>query len=240
MSHKEETFTFDEGDLSVEESELLARMLKGDFASKLKEPGIPKREKYSPVPLSFGQRRLWILDQLVPGKAFYNIPLGFRLQGEFDTTAFEQSVNGIVHRHESLRTIFGTENDEPVQVILPELKLDVPIISLEHLSGLEQEDEIWRLAGKEAMKPFDLSKGPLMRVTLLRLEPRHHVLLYTSHHIVSDTWSTENFIRELVTLYSDFLSGKASSLEELPVQYFGVPDRPLRQPRLWSTAGTDS
>ncbi|UCH92335.1 MAG: amino acid adenylation domain-containing protein [Candidatus Aminicenantes bacterium] len=226
MSHKEETFAFEQEELSAEESALLAQMLKGDFSGQLKEPEIPRREVFSPVPLSFGQRRLWILDQLVPGSAFYNIPLVYRLEGEFDTSAFERSINEIVRRHESLRTIFGTENEEPVQVILPEMKIDVPIISLEHLSGLEQEEEILRLASKEAVKPFDLSKGPLMRVTLLRLGPQHHVLLYTTHHIASDTWSTENFIQELVTLYSGFLSGKLSPLEKLRVQY---PDFALWQ-----------
>jgi len=216
----------EEPELSAEESAILAQMLKGDIPTQFKEADIPRRETYSPVPLSFGQRRLWILDQLVPGNPFYNIPLVYRLEGEFDTAAFEQSVNEIIRRHESLRTIFASQNEEPVQVILSELKLNVPIIHLEHLAGLEQEEEIIRAASKEAMKPFDLSKGPLMRVSLLRLGPMHHVLLYTTHHIVSDTWSSDNFLQELVTLYGAFLSGKPSPLPELSVQY---PDFSLWQ-----------
>jgi amino acid adenylation domain-containing protein len=226
MSHKEEAVPFDEQELSVEESALLEQMLKGDFSGTYKEPEIPGREIYSPVPFSFGQRRLWILDQLVPGSAFYNIPLVYRLEGEFNPTAFQDSVNEIIRRHESLRTIFATENEEPVQVILPELKLEAPVISLEHLSGLEQEQEIMRLSEKEAKKPFDLSKGPLMRVSLLKLGLRHYVLLYTTHHIASDTWSSENFLHELVTLYTAFSSGKPSPLQEFSIQY---PDFALWQ-----------
>jgi len=225
MSHKEESLTFEE-ELSLEESALLEEMLKGDFSGTYKEAEIPRREVYSPVPLSFGQRRLWILDQLVPGNAFYNVPMVYRLEGELNQAAFQDSVNEIVARHESLRTIFSTENDEPVQVIQKELKLEVPVISLEHLSGLEQEQEIVRLSGKEAMKPFDLATGPLMRVGLLRLGEKDHVLMYTSHHIVSDTWSSENFLHELVTLYTAFSLGRPSPLKELTIQY---PDFALWQ-----------
>ena len=130
-----------------------------------------------------------------------------------------RSLNTIVSRHEILRTTFESEEGQPFQVIKPGIELDLPVIDLTKLYESNRESEIRRLAVEEAQKPFNLSEGPLIRGTLLHLDERDHVLLLTMHHIISDGWSMGILKRELGTFYTGFLTGKSSSLDELPIQY---------------------
>jgi len=170
-------------------------------------------------PASFAQQRLWFLDQLEPNSAIYNVPSGLRLTGPLDIDALERSLNEIIRRHEVLRTIFSTVDGQPVQVILPSLVIPLPLINLSDGSESDQEHEVRHLSNKEAQKPFDLARGPLIRATLLRLDQQDHVLLLTLHHIVCDGWSRGVLFRELSTLYEAYSEGKPSPLEELPIQY---------------------
>jgi amino acid adenylation domain-containing protein len=183
------------------------------------ETRIVPRETHSPAVCSFGQRRLWIIDRLMPGKAFYNTPAVQRISGHLDIPVFERAVNEMIKRHQALRTVFKEENDEPLQVILEELKLSVAVEDLRHLRGAGQDAEVRRLALAEVAGPFDLETGPLLRMTLLRLDRENYVLLFISHHIISDIWSMTIFIRELTAIYSAFLSGKSSPLPEPVIQY---------------------
>ncbi|HWN45428.1 MAG TPA: amino acid adenylation domain-containing protein, partial [Thermoanaerobaculia bacterium] len=161
------------------------------------------------IPLSFAQERLWFLDQMEPGSAAYNMPFGARLDGELDIAAFGRALTGIMQRHEALRTTFqGGSDGRPVQVIAPATPLALPVIDLTGHPG-----EAQGLLAAEARRPFDLSRGPLLRVLLLRLAPQSHVALVVQHHIVSDGWSIGVFLRELSALY------EGSRLPELPVQY---------------------
>jgi acyl carrier protein len=150
---------------------------------------IPKVGDREHLPLSFGQQRLWFLDQLDPGNPLYNMAQKMRLRGKLDPTALEQAVNRMVKRHEALRTSFVLRNGEPVQAIAHDLVLRVPIIDLSSLSEDQREIEIEKRTGEEARLPFDLSTGPLMRAQILRVQPDDHLLLLTMHHIVSDRWS---------------------------------------------------
>ncbi|HIP97138.1 MAG TPA: non-ribosomal peptide synthetase, partial [Anaerolineae bacterium] len=152
-------------------------------------------------PVSFAQQRLWFLDQFEPGSPFYNIPSAVRLTGKLDVVALERTLNEIVRRHESLRTTFATINGDPVQVISPSLTLPLPVIDLRDLPQAEREAEALRLATGEAMRPFNLTQGPLLRGTLLRLDEEEHIVLLTMHHIISDGWSMGVFIGELTTIY---------------------------------------
>ncbi|HEX8923088.1 MAG TPA: condensation domain-containing protein, partial [Pyrinomonadaceae bacterium] len=170
-------------------------------------------------PLSFAQQRLWFLDQLDAGSPFYNIPAALRLKGQFDRQLLERSLNEVIDRHEALRTTFTVVERQPVQVISPELRLTVPLISLESLPLAEREAEALRLFEEDARAPFDLKRGPLMRAKLLRLSEEEHVLLMTMHHIVSDGWSMGVLIREVAALYEAFSRGAASPLPELSIQY---------------------
>lgn len=171
------------------------------------------------LPLSFAQQRLWFLDRLDPGNPAYNIPYGVRLKGSLDLIALERSLNEIVRRHEILRTTFTSVEGEPVQQIVSSCTLPLKEIDLESLPESKREEELQQLIQLEAWQPFDLSREPLLRVSLVKLAPGDRVLLLTMHHIISDAWSIEVFVREAAILYEAFAAEKPSPLPELPIQY---------------------
>jgi amino acid adenylation domain-containing protein len=171
------------------------------------------------LPLSFAQQRLWFLNQVEPNNTAYNILDAVRLTGSLNISALEQSLNEIVRRHEILRTTFTTVNGQPMQVIAPTLTLTVQVIDLKALPEEQQSQQSQQLAIQEAQKPFDLSKAPLLRVTLLQLGLTDYVVLFTMHHIVADGWSMGVLIQEIATLYQVFCIGQPSPLPELSIQY---------------------
>jgi amino acid adenylation domain-containing protein len=171
------------------------------------------------LPVSFAQQRLWFLDQLVPNDAFYNTPAAVRLTGSLNLAALEQTFNQIVRRHEALRTTFVTVEGQPVQVIAPTLTLSLPVIDLRDFPVAERETQARQLTTQEAQRPFDLSKAPLLRVTLLRLDETEYVLLLILHHIVSDGWSIGILIREIAALYSAIGNEQPVLLPPLSIQY---------------------
>ncbi|MFY9573907.1 MAG: amino acid adenylation domain-containing protein [Blastocatellia bacterium] len=171
------------------------------------------------LPVSFAQQRLWFLEQLEPGTPAYNMPAAVRLTGNLDVATLERSFTEIVRRHEVLRTTFAEVEGEPVQVVAPGLELRLRLVNLSDVPHARRAAEIEQIAIEEARRPFDFSKGPLLRVSLLRTSHRDHVLLLTMHHIVSDGWSFAVLIREMMTLYEAYSMGKSSPLEELPIQY---------------------
>jgi amino acid adenylation domain-containing protein len=170
-------------------------------------------------PLSFAQERLWFLDQLTPGDPSYNIPAAARIGGPLNRHAFEQGVTEIVRRHEVLRTNFAAVGGRPVQSICANGPVNVPVVSLRALPADGQEQEVSRLAIEHAVRPFDLERGSLLRITLLELDDHAHVALMAIHHIVADGWSVGVVMQELMVLYTAFGRGRASSLQTLSVQY---------------------
>src|SRR5215208_3859265 len=209
--------------LSADRLELLDYLLEEEGIEKVSGlQKIVRRLPRAELPLSFAQQRLWFLDQLAPGSAAYNLSGRLRLEGQLDVSSLEASLNEIVRRHEALRTIFSTHDGEPVQIILSELLLPLPLIDLSHLPTSERETAIRQLCEEEASQPFDLSTGPLVRARLLRLSKlpgEEHVLLLSMHHIISDGWSIGLLIRELATLYEAYAAGTKSPLKELSLQY---------------------
>lgn len=179
---------------------------------------IPRRQGSGPAPLSFAQARLWYLHQFAPDNPLYNVPVAVRLHGPLDVAALEKSLEYLTNRHESLRTTFPTGND-PVQVVGPPAKHALPLVDLRHLDARDREAHARLLANAEAVRPFDLSSGPLFRTRLLRLDEQDHVLLMTQHHIVTDAWSKGVLFRELSALYEGFRAGMPISLPDLPIQY---------------------
>ena len=171
------------------------------------------------LPLSFAQQRLWFLEQLEPGTARYNVPSAVRLLGAIDATVFERVFTELVRRHEPLRTTFRAGSDSSVQIIAPTAQLRLPVMDLSALPTAQREAEALRLMTEEALRPFDLEHGPLLRVALLKLEAREHILLLTLHHIISDGWSMSVLVREVAALHEAFSQGRPSPLPELPVQY---------------------
>lgn len=206
--------------LSPEKRALLERHL--ESRKRLSAPGQiapPKRLESSPIPLSFAQQRLWFLEQLEPGLPFYNLPLATRISGTLIVSRLCDSLNEIVRRHEVLRTTFPALEGQPIQVIAPATRLEIPVLDLSTMPEADREMEVVRQASIEANRPFDLTRDTPIRCSLLRLREAEHVLLVTMHHIASDGWSMNIFWNELSTLYGAFCSGRPSPLPHLPVQY---------------------
>jgi amino acid adenylation domain-containing protein len=176
-------------------------------------------QQLNSFPLSFAQQRLWFIDQLEPGSSLYNIPLAVRLHGHLDIPALERTLSEIIRRHEVLRTTFPLIDGRPMPVITAPERIKLPIIDLQGFAESDREAEAQRLATEETQRPFDLAKGPVLRAMLLRLGVEDHVAVVTIHHITSDGWSTGVLVREVATLYTAFLTGDASPLPELPIQY---------------------
>jgi amino acid adenylation domain-containing protein len=212
------------GNLSPEKQALLVLQMKKKkaaeaAAARAVAAGMPRRpDPSSPAPLSFAQQRLWLLDRLEPGTTAYNMPAQVRLRGRLDTLALELAVDGILRRHDALRTTFSEQGSQPVQVIALAERFHLPVTDVAGLPEELRQTEERRLLAVSG-RPFDLERGPLFRAALVRLTVGEHLLLLDMHHIVSDGWSFGVFFRELAALYESFLEGRAPSLPELPVQY---------------------
>ncbi|PTL75142.1 non-ribosomal peptide synthetase, partial [Vitiosangium sp. GDMCC 1.1324] len=202
---------------------LSALALKIDEAqrSRVSPQAVPLRPAHreGDIPLAFSQQRLWFLDQLEPGSPVYNIPAALRLTGSLNTEALRRAFEELVRRHESLRTTFASHDGQPVQIIAPALSIPLDVLDLQNVPASEREARAHDLARQEALRPFDLANGPLLRASLLRMAPEDHVLLVSMHHIVSDGWSMGVLVREVASLYAAFASGKPPALPLLPIQY---------------------
>jgi len=198
------------------EAPSLGPTLRGDAGAG--EP-IVRVPRDGPLPVSFAQERMWFLQQLDPAASLYSIPAPLRIRGRLEVDALRRSVAGIVRRHEPLRTVFARVDGRPVQRVLPSLEVDLPLYELSDFSEDEAEREARRRAVEDAAMPFDLERGPLFRVSLLRLADDDHVLLWNVHHAVFDGWSYNLLRRELVALYDAFSAGRPSPLPELEAQY---------------------
>ena len=142
-----------------------------------------------------------------------------RLQGRLELETLERVINEIVRRHEILRTRFEVEEGVPAQVINEWEPRRLEVTDLTNLTWEEREEEARRIASEEAATGFDLSRGPLLRVKVLKLEEEEHVALFNLHHIVSDGWSRGVLIEEVESLYGAYSRGESSPLAELPIQY---------------------
>ena len=181
---------------------------------------IPRLQPGAPVPLSFAQERLWFLDRLEPGTTAYNIAIALRLAGRLDLPVFAAALQTLVRRHESLRTTFVPSDEVPRQVIAAGLRLALPIVDLGRLAGRQAAEAA--AAGCLAAakrRPFDLERGPLMRVLLLRVGGDDWRALCELHHIVGDGWSNDLLVRELGTAYAAFAARRTPRLPRLPLRY---------------------
>ncbi|WP_420125381.1 amino acid adenylation domain-containing protein, partial [Longimicrobium sp.] len=176
-------------------------------------------ERTGALPLSFAQERLWFLDRMEPDSPFYNVPGATRLSGPLDAAALERALGEIVRRHEALRTVYAEGEHGPVQVIAPFAGFAMPVEDLAALDYAAREERVRSRAAEDAARPFDLSAGPLLRASLLRLAADEHVLLLCIHHIASDGWSLGVLFRELSALYGAYRQGMDSPLPELALQY---------------------
>ena len=185
----------------------------------LEMPPLAAISREQDIPLSFTQQRQWFLHQLDPDSSLYTLSGGVRLSGPLQIGALEQSLQEVVRRHEILRTTFAMKGERLVQLISPTGTLPLNVVDLREQPASTQEAEIMRLAAREQRRSFDLSHGPLLYATLLRLAEDEHVFFLTGHHSIFDGWSVEILLRELAVCYTAFHAGTPLHLPELPVQY---------------------
>jgi acyl-CoA synthetase (AMP-forming)/AMP-acid ligase II/alpha-ketoglutarate-dependent taurine dioxygenase len=186
-------------------------------------PAIRPAPRDGDLPLSFTQEGLWFADQLSPGNPVYNNYRAVRLAGPLDRAALQQALDGLVRRHEILRTTLPTRDGQPVQVIAPAVAVPLAVVDVPAAAG-RSDESCFR---EEICRPFDLAQGPLLRVTLFRMANEEHVLLVVAHHIITDGWSMATLLTDLAALYSSCREGRPSPLPPLPVQYadFAVWER---------------
>jgi len=189
---------------------------------EISQPPIPVLPRERGLPLSFAQQRLWFLDQLEGGNAAtYNMPpVVLRIRGDLNIAALKRALDGIVRRHEVLRSAFCIQDEQPVQIPLTSVSVELPVLDLREVEAEQQQAAVDRIVREQVELPFDLRGGEvLLRATLIELDREEHVFSLTMHHIISDGWSIGIFVREISALYQGFTSGAPANLPPLPVQY---------------------
>ena len=181
--------------------------------------GIPRRGEGSSWPLSFGQQRLWFLDNLEPQRGWYNAPHAFRLEGNLDVATLERALEEVVRRQEVLRTRYESVDGRPVQILGEPGRVELRQVDLRDCPEADKAVEVNRLITDEASREFDLSRDLMVRGALVREQDTRWMLLLVVHHIATDGWSQGILFRELGQFYEAFRRGRAPTMEELPIQY---------------------
>ena len=171
------------------------------------------------MPATQGQVRFWSLDQLNPGNPALNMPLMWQCTGFLDVPALEEAFAQCVQRHESLRTTFQRVEGTLSQVIHPRMAMPIPLVDLTGLAGEAQRTHADRLTREHAAFRFDLKRGPLLVLKLLKLGAQHHLLLVTMHHIICDGISNGILMRDMVAWYKALVDDTVPQLPELPIQF---------------------
>jgi len=187
------------------------------------------RNAQGTLPLSSLQEQLWFLDRLAPGRRAYNVSRTFRLAGPVDVAALERAFGDVVRRHEILRTVFAVDDTGPVQKVLAQGQARLAVDDLRSLPEDRREAEALRRAEETIRAPYDIERGPLVRLQLLRLAEEDHLLVLGLHHTCADGWSRPIFWRDLAAYYNAHLEGRPADLAELPLQFgdFAVWQRRL-------------
>nr|QEO74875.1 condensation domain-containing protein [uncultured bacterium] len=220
----------DLGQLGETTLELAAVLGYRDVVTEEEEAERPLPEELSPIPvlsrddnaalpLSFAQQRLWFFEQLEPDNPMYNSPGAMRLIGRLEIKAFEEALNELIRRHESLRTTFTTVAGQPFQLISAPWRLTISVVDLNGLTEAAREAASRHITLVESVRPFDLEHGPLLRVTLLRLSPEEHLAFLVMRHIISDGWSMGILINEVAICYDALCNGIPPELPDLSIQY---------------------
>ncbi len=171
------------------------------------------------APLSWAQQALWLVDRLTGPNSVYNMAASARLKGPLRVDLLERALQGLVARHESLRTAIEDEDGQPVQRVLPDAPITLPVESFEALEAGAREEALRRTLVDQARVPFDLTQAPLIRARLYRLQAHEHVLLLVLHHIAADGWSRSVIARDLGVLYAALVDGADPTLPALQGQF---------------------
>ena len=220
MSHSDKSLQARLQKLSPAQREALLKKLRQQkpekpAASRIADTPIAARERTGAgFPLSFAQQRLWVLEQLNPGSAVYNIAAAVELTGPLDQHLLQQSFQRIIQRHESLRTIFRSDNNGIPQQFVEATDWHMPVIDLQ-----QQPQAVEQAIHDDANTGFDLQKGPLLRVRLYQLAPDRAVLTIVMHHIIADAWSSQLLLGEVSRIYSALSQGTAIALPPPKIHY---------------------
>ncbi|NVM79668.1 amino acid adenylation domain-containing protein [Duganella sp. SG902] len=181
---------------------------------------ITARSPADSMPVSHAQDRLWFLWRLDPAGSAYHIAGTLMLRGVLEMPALRAAFDALVRRHASLRTVFEADaQGQARQRVLPALALELPLIDLSAEQEAPRDEQAMAAADRVRRQPFDLTVGPLLRVAVIRTERNAYQLVLCMHHIVSDGWSMQVLIEELVQLYRAHLAGQAAALPALPCSY---------------------
>lgn len=204
-------------ELKERKTEIIGLLKKGQKREQYS--GIQPVEKREYYDVSFAQRRLWILSQFETDSSALNMPLAVEIYNNFNPGIFQQSLQALVDRHESLRTVFITVSGEPKQKILEDVPAHLDYIDLRPLDESAKEAKVNEIYISGIRFTFDLEHGPLFLFKLVQMEDNKYLLIFNTHHIVNDGWSQGIIINEVMTLYNDILENKAHSLQPLKLQY---------------------
>ncbi|MFG1891262.1 amino acid adenylation domain-containing protein [Micromonospora sp. NPDC049051] len=205
---------------------LMAALLAGRARGRSRATPDSPRRPAGPLPLSYPQQGVWLLDQIRPGGAEYVVPFSWRLTGPLDPAALRDAWREVVRRHEVLRTRYQVVDGRPSQVVGPAEPVALPVVDLSGYAGSQRRELLETLIRDEASVPFDLGRDAPLRVRLVRLAEQEHVLVLVAHHIAFDGWSVGVLARELGALYPALVAGVPSPLAPPPIQY---ADFALRQ-----------
>ncbi len=171
------------------------------------------------VPLTLGQEGIWYTEQLRPGSAAYNMPMVWRVGGALDVAVLEQSLNVLIQRHTVFRTHFEVSEGQPKAIVWPDMHITLDKADLQHLPQSEQAQQVDTLIQAEANRPFDLTEAPLLRASVIQLDPTSFIVTLTIHHIIGDGWSLGVLARDLTAIYNALIVGQTPTLPDLSIQY---------------------
>jgi amino acid adenylation domain-containing protein len=194
---------------AADRRELLERRLRRGAAASA---AIPRRPEGTVPPLSYAQERLWFMEQFAPGTAANHVTAVLPLDGDVDPGQLERAVAAVVARHESLRMRFPADADgRPLVVVAPTLAVQLEVVDI---AGLDSSAYI----SERGARPFDVADGPLFRTALVR-DRNARLLCLEAHHLVSDGWSTDLVVADLLAAYEAVRAGREPVLAEPPLRY---------------------
>src|SRR5450755_2167024 len=205
--------------LSPAQRALLEQRLLARRTSAVRRRTIGRREVESPAQLSYAQELLWLLSQVFDDGIAYNAPAAFQLEGPLDLDLLRRAFDGLVARHEILRTTYTVIDGRPMQVIAPHAQIELNVVDLRDRSPDERNAEAQRVLKDESRFRFDLVNGPVIRPTVIRLADDEHILMLNMHHVCTDGWSRTVLYRDLTVLYEAAANGIPSPLPPLEIQY---------------------
>ncbi|WP_438281218.1 non-ribosomal peptide synthase/polyketide synthase [Pseudomonas alabamensis] len=198
------------------DDDLLALLL-ADDASAAQVIGVACAE--GPTPLSFAQQRLWFLQQFAPQSSAYNLPRALRIEGRLDPDLLEAALNAVIDRHDILRTRFFEVDGQPCQQVDRQARLRLGRHDLRTVPEDTRDQALRQRLDADIGQPFDLTRAPLIRATLLQLGDDLHVLQLNMHHIVSDAWSNAILVQDLMEAFAALAEGSNATLPRPPIQY---------------------